>query len=284
MTKATAVLIVHGGYFLPAAWTPFTNALSHAGFTVRCPRLPTCGDTRPPTARLEDDVHAVQQAALELRDQGHSILVLAHSYGGVVASEAITPSFYSTSLTTTSTSTNSKPNSDSDLNSNENENENKNEKKGGGGVVALLYLAAFLIQPSTALGQTMTKHIPPSHVQLGDDNADGTVYAQNAVEAFYNDLPKTQAEELARSNVTHNWSAVAHTVRGAPWMDLPTVYIQCARDRALVFELQQILVDDAVAAADKKGIERVTLDSGHCPFLSRPDELLVIIKRVALAQ
>jgi pimeloyl-ACP methyl ester carboxylesterase len=273
MTKATAVLIVHGGYFLPAAWTPFTNALNHAGFTVRCPRLPTCADTRPPTATLEDDVHAVQQAALELRDQGHSILVLAHSYGGVVASEAITPSFYSTSLTR---STNS--------NSKKNENENENEKKGG--VVALIYLAAFLIQPSTTLAQAMSKHIPPSHVQLGD-NADGTVYAQNAVEAFYNDLSQTQAEELARSNVTHNWSAVAHTVRGAPWMDLPTVYIQCARDRALVFELQQILVDDAVAAtaaADNKGIERVTLDSGHCPFLSRPDEVLDIIKRVALAK
>lgn len=127
---------------------------------------------------------------------------------------------------------------------------------------------------------------PPSHVQLSD-NADGVVYAQNAVEVFYNDLPSQEAEELARANVTHNLSAVvAHTMRNAPWMDLPTVYVQCVQDRALVFELQKILVDEAVAAAkvaDKEVIERVTLDSGHCPFLSQPNKVLDIIKRVALA-
>jgi pimeloyl-ACP methyl ester carboxylesterase len=272
MTKATAILIVHGAYFLPPAWTPFTNSLTDAGFIVRCPRLPTCAD-KTRTATLEDDVRVVQQAALELREQGHSILFLAHSYGGIVVSEAITPSFYSPTLST---------------NTNSNENEYENDKKGG--VVSLIYLAAFLIRPSTSVADAMAAKqltTPPSHVQLSD-NADGTVYAQNAAEAFYNDLPSQKAEELARANVTHNsTAAIVHTVRNASWTELPTVYVQCVQDRALVFELQKILVDEAVAAAaqvaDTQVIKRVTLDSRHCPFLSQQDKVLDIIKRAALA-
>ncbi|KAJ5728495.1 hypothetical protein N7493_004825 [Penicillium malachiteum] len=89
------ILIIHGAYFLPAAYETFSNRLIEAGLTVRCPRLPSCGDIIPPTALLEHDINAVQEAAKELVATNHNIIVLAHSYGGIVASEAITSDLYS---------------------------------------------------------------------------------------------------------------------------------------------------------------------------------------------
>ena len=70
------------------------NDLSAAGFIPSCPRLPTCGDARPPKATVQDDVTVVRNAAMELLKAGHPIIVLAHSYGGIVASEAICEDLY----------------------------------------------------------------------------------------------------------------------------------------------------------------------------------------------
>jgi alpha-beta hydrolase superfamily lysophospholipase len=95
-----AILIVHGAYFLPETWQPFMDRLKASGFEVRCPRLPTCGDKRPPTATLADDVAAVQTAGRELQSAGHPIIVLAHSFGGLVATEAITKDLRARNLAT----------------------------------------------------------------------------------------------------------------------------------------------------------------------------------------
>jgi pimeloyl-ACP methyl ester carboxylesterase len=248
-TKPTAILIVHGGYFLPSAWAPFMEELTKAGFTVRCPRLPTCGDERPPKALLEHDVAAVHVAAKELIDAGHTILVLAHSYGGVVASEAIRPDLYAS------------PSS-------------------SGGVVSLIYLSAWLVQPGSGVTDVIEKYGFQCEVDLGSNN-DGTVFAKNAAASFYNDIEPTRAEELARSNVTHNWAAAEGSGTSAPWKDLPTTYIHCTRDLALMLPLQQSMVRDAVIAAGSAKLETVSIDSGHCPFLSKPTELVQIVREIA---
>ena len=116
--KPTSILIIQGAYFLPNAWDSVSDQFRQAGFVIECPRLPTCADSRPPAATIKDDTAAVHEAAQRLIDGGHSILVLSHSYGGMVASEAITPDVYA--------------NSDSTY---------------GKGVVALILLSTWLVQP-----------------------------------------------------------------------------------------------------------------------------------------
>lgn len=223
--KPTAILIVHGGYFLPPAWDALANRLRKAGFVVQCPRLPSCGDGRPPTAVREHDVAVVRKEAQELIDAGHSILVLAHSYGGMVASDAITQDLYAS---------------------------------GGTGVVSLLYLSAWLLQPGDSLEDVFKRHGFQSKVDLGN-NGDGTVFAKNAPESFYNDIEFETAEQLARDNVTHNWGAALGPMTGAPWKDLPTTYVHCARDMAILHPLQQSMVQDAVTAGESWSLRRSTL-------------------------
>lgn len=240
--KHTAVLIIHGGYFLPAAWDNFGDQLRQAGFVVRCPRLPSCGDKRPPTATMNDDIIAVHGAAQELVDANHSILVLAHSYGGMVAAEAISPDLYATN---------------------------------GKGAVGLILLSAWLVQPGNTLTDVIGKYGFQCKVDLGD-NGDGTFFAKNAPESFYNDVESTEANDLATNNVTHNLFAASGKVSGAPWKDLPTTYIHCAQDMAIMLPLQQSMVQDAVNMGGK--LITKTIDSGHCPFLSQPETLLGIVE------
>ena len=114
-------------------------------------------------------------------------------------------------------------------------------------------------------------------------NEDGTAYAKNAPASFYNDVqPHSRAEELAKQNVTHNWSAVGGSVEGVPWMDLPTTYVHCEKDQAILVGLQRSMVEDAREALDGKGsLTTETLDAGHCPFLSVPDEVIKLVTKVA---
>ncbi|PLB44793.1 alpha/beta-hydrolase [Aspergillus steynii IBT 23096] len=245
--KPNAVLIVHGAYFLPPAWDAFSHSLSQRGFTVRCPRLPTCGDTRPPQALLADDVAAVRSAAEELMADDHTILVLSHSYGGIVASEAITPDLYI------------------------------NTKEKPKGVSHIVYLSAWLIQPGSTLSSVIEKYGLQCQVDLGNNN-DGTVFAKNAPDSFYNDIEREKAECLARDNVTHNLAAAMGVMTHAPWKDIPCLYVHCAKDLAIRIGLQEGMVKDAMENGAR--LATTTIQAGHCPFLSRPEELIQIIESV----
>ncbi|KAJ5802187.1 uncharacterized protein N7503_004637 [Penicillium pulvis] len=239
-----AVLIVHGAYFIPSAWEDFCHRLTQAGFIVRCPRLPTCGDTRPPTALLEQDVMAVRAAAQELINSGHKVVVLAHSYGGIVASEAITQDFYA--------------------------------RNSGKGVAYLIYLTAWLVQPGSSLSDVITKYGFQCKVDISI-NEDGTVAAKNAPESFYNDIDIGKAKELTSSNVTHNWLATSCPVNGAPWKALPMTYVYCAQDLAIMLPLQESMVQDALNASGTSRVATETIEAGHCPFLSKPEEVIQVV-------
>ncbi|KAL4939279.1 hypothetical protein BDV06DRAFT_199300 [Aspergillus oleicola] len=246
---STAILVIHGAYFLPPSWDDFIARLKDRNFTVECPRLPTCSDSKPPTATLADDVFVVRSAARSLIEAGHKILVLAHSYGGMVASEAITPDLYSS---------------------------NKDE---GHGIVSLVLLSAWLVQPNSSLHDVIAKYGFQCDVDLGSDDGGSTVYAKNAPESFYNDIARERAEKLTRDNVTHNWAAAGGGISGAPWKEIESVYVHLKQDLAIKLPLQESMVQEAVKAGGK--IRPEELDSGHCPFLSRAEELVGIVVKAA---
>ncbi|CEL08550.1 hypothetical protein ASPCAL11699 [Aspergillus calidoustus] len=244
-----AIFIVHGAYFQPPAWSSFITRLEESSFTVKCPALSSCG-TNPahhPTGTLENDIHAVRTAAQKLIDAGHKIIVLAHSYGGIVASEVITPDLYGTSNPT------------------------------GTGVTSLILLSAFLIHPENSWPGLFEKYGFQCEADLGH-HEDGTVCVKNAVESLYNDIDTGRAKQLAAQNVRHNIAAAAGNITSAPWKDLATVYVHLSHDLAIKLPLQKSMVDDAVSAGGRVRTER--LDAGHCAFLSCPDELVGIVLRV----
>lgn len=85
----TIVFIVSGGWHTPQSYTKLSEALSSSSFEVHVPALPSVHNTRPPTADLESDTALVRSYAEGLISNGRSILVLMHSYGGQVGTNAL---------------------------------------------------------------------------------------------------------------------------------------------------------------------------------------------------
>ena len=243
LTHEPAVLLVHGGFHLPETYAPFLNDLSKAGFVVRCPHLPTNGDVRPPKATFEDDVKTVRAVTSDLAIAGHRIIILAHSYGGLVASDAVTEELYA--------------------------------KQGSAGVIQMIYLSAWLIQPRTSLTQLFEKYGFQSKLELGFDE-DGMALPKNGPEALYHDIERGRAEELSEKLVTHNFWVLSTTMTNTPWMDVPTLYVYCAKDVGISLDLQKIMVKDAVESGAMELSVR-TLESSHSPFWSMPDAVVGVL-------
>ena len=81
------VVFVHGACVRDGAWWWHRTAalLEAAGVASVAPLLPSCGETGQPGLGLDDDVAAVRQV---LQDGDEPTVVVAHSYGGIVAAEA----------------------------------------------------------------------------------------------------------------------------------------------------------------------------------------------------
>ena len=259
------ILIVHGAYFTPEAWQPFIRTLSEAGFEAHCPRLPTCGDKdnptgtfadcRPARATYDDDVKAVRKKAIEIAVAERSIIVLAHSYGAIVAADAI----------------------DGELCEHI-------RPPGTGGITRLLLLNAWLPLKGNSLRNCLELHGFKSDCDIGF-NEDGTVTLKNAADAFFNDVrPLIRADELAAATVTHNLSATGHKIKSTPWVKVPTTYIHCRQDKAIFPELQESMVRDTVLTGGANSLRTETLDAGHCPFISMPGEFMDMIEKIAVSE
>ena len=81
--RLPTIVLVHGGFSHPGVYSPFLTALFQAGFVARCPHLPTNFDGPSHKDRLEDGIAVVRKEIIELALDGHSIIVPAHSWGGV---------------------------------------------------------------------------------------------------------------------------------------------------------------------------------------------------------
>ncbi|WP_433308695.1 alpha/beta fold hydrolase [Micromonospora sp. CA-269861] len=79
------LLLVHGAWHQPAAWDRLRAELDVLGYQTRAVDLPTSG----PDARggMQDDADAVRK---EIAAIGGPVVLVAHSYGGIPASEAAT--------------------------------------------------------------------------------------------------------------------------------------------------------------------------------------------------
>ena len=91
------ILLVQGSFQIPEVYQKLTQNLVAGGFPVIHPKLPSISDTESPDfpqRSIVDDaatVRAELTRAIEL--EGKVVIVVMHSYGGLVGSEAVTEEF-----------------------------------------------------------------------------------------------------------------------------------------------------------------------------------------------
>lgn len=88
------ILLVQGSFQRPQVYEKLVNGLMDQGYPILHPQLPSCSDVDKPNfpqVSLVDDVLAVRSELIrQVEYEEKSVVVVMHSYGGLVGSEAVT--------------------------------------------------------------------------------------------------------------------------------------------------------------------------------------------------
>jgi alpha-beta hydrolase superfamily lysophospholipase len=92
-TEKPTIVIVQGSFQTPLVYNQLLTLLTQAGYPTTHPQLPSCTDISHPSfpqRTLIDDALAVRMEVTRLVEyESKKVVVLMHSYGGLVGSEAI---------------------------------------------------------------------------------------------------------------------------------------------------------------------------------------------------
>jgi pimeloyl-ACP methyl ester carboxylesterase len=179
-----SVVLVHGGFVDGAGWKGVYDILKHDGYDVAV--------VQNPTLSLAGDNAATRQI---LDEQTEPVILVGHSYGGAVISEAGT-----------------------------------HEK-----VAALVYVTAFVPDASESVNTLISGFpadgpqppiLPPRNGFLFLDK-------EKFHEAFAGDVPAEEAEFMAESQVPWGLDALGGPVSDPAWRSKPSWYLVATEDRMI---------------------------------------------------
>jgi pimeloyl-ACP methyl ester carboxylesterase len=184
------VVLVHGAWADGSSWAKVIPLLEAAGLRVVA--------VQNPLTSLQDDVAAVQRA-IALQDG--PVLLVGHSYGGAVITEAGT------------------------------------DPK----VAGLVYVAAFAPDAGQAVGELGKEFPPaPGGAEIRPDASGFLMMTPKGIEEnFAQDLPKTERKILAATQGPTNGAAFGAKLANAAWKTKPTWYVVAANDRMIARDLER---------------------------------------------
>ena len=184
MNGAKVIVLVHGGFVDGSGWESVHKILKKDGYDVRV--------VQNPTKSLADDVAVTRRA---VQQQGAPVVLVGHSYGGAVITEA-----------------GNDPN-----------------------VAALVYITAFapdkgesvstLIQ-NPAPGDPVPPILPPQDGYLSLDK-------EKFRESFAADVDTDKAAFMADSQVPWSVEALSGTISEPAWKSKPSWYLIATEDRMI---------------------------------------------------
>jgi len=189
-TRIKNVVLVHGAWADGSSWVKVIPLLEKAGLNVVA--------VQNPLMSLADDV-ATTKRAIALQDG--PVLLVGHSYGGVVITEA------------------------------------GNDPK----VVGLVYVAAFAPDAGQALGDLGKEFPPaPGGAEVRPDSAGFLkITTKGVVESFAQDLPMQARRVLAVTQGPTNAGAFGGKVTSAAWKAKPSWYVVASNDRMIQPDLER---------------------------------------------
>lgn len=215
-TTLPTIVLVHGAWHTPPIYQSYIDALKAEGFTVYCPRLPSCSAASPPNASLPEDTACVRDIVKPLVEAGKRVLMLLHSYGGAVGTDAVEGLAFST----------------------------RKASDQPGGVIHLLYLCAYILPPgSTIFGVVQEAGMEHLWPQFVDNAADGSTFPWDPVQLFFGGVEKEVVDQALLHLVRSPMSAFTAETMGSAWRIVPVTYVFTRQDYSVPRVYQDIMVE-----------------------------------------
>ncbi|MCJ1476325.1 hypothetical protein MMC13_004991 [Lambiella insularis] len=243
------ILLIPGSFALPEFYDLVVNAVMARGYEMRGLHLPTVGlktgprGGTPPT--MYDDAAFIAKETEKLADEGKDVILIAHSYGGAPT----TQSTYGLSKA-----------------------ERRKHGKDGG-IVKIAYMTAVV----PAVGMSTASVMADAPKDLGW-MYHGQISKSAAI--TFSDLPPEEGEAWIKRFPRHSAVSFADELTYPGYNDIPISYLFCEDDLCVLPQFQR----RAIELIEKESGEKVKVTSikaGHCPNVSKPQEVIDWILDVA---
>ncbi|TGO45105.1 hypothetical protein BCON_0423g00070 [Botryotinia convoluta] len=243
-SKKPEFVFVPGAWHSPESFKPTTDILAAKGYKVHGISLKSVGAS-PHLEDFQPDVETIRNKIDSLLSTSTPMILVCHSYGGVIGSSAL-----DTYIATLSPSTT--PFSPTGL------------------IRCLVYIAAFCL-PKAAFLMGALNHNPLPWWSISPDSR--AVTCSDPYEIFYNDVSRNEAQKYVEMLKEHSYKTFDSPVTTEPWRHIPSTYVVCEEDKAIPLEAQLGMIRGAqeIAEGSFGTIERT--NASHSPFISQPEWL-----------
>ena len=259
--KPTIVLI-HGGWQVPASYAKLTGALRRAGYEVHVPRHPSTNGSRPPNADLATDSAQTRAYVERVVEAGRTVVAVMHSYGGQVGTKALA--------------------------SNQGTGSGKGDGLGEGlgvearaarglpgGVSQLIYVCAFSLPEGRSMVDKVREFGHEALLPLAFDFAadDSCVHRDpkkllvgDGVSRGWGEEDEAAVDAFVDTMVHWNGRCMYQGVSRCAWREISTAYVYTSADMTVPLDYQKSMV--AAMEAEGRTVQTVELAAGHCPSSS----------------
>jgi pimeloyl-ACP methyl ester carboxylesterase len=198
MTEKSTIVLVHGGFVDGSGWEGVYKILKEDGYNVAV--------VQNPTISLSDDVAATKRV---IGAQDGRVILVGHSYGGVVITEA------------------------------------GNDPK----VTGLVYIAAFAPDTGESVSSLIQNPPPGAPVPPILPPEDGYLFLDKLKfhESFAADVDEEKAAFMADSQVPWGVEALGGAITEPAWKTKPSWYLVAADDRMIPPPAQRLMSERAGA-------------------------------------
>ncbi|OCT48128.1 hypothetical protein CLCR_04260 [Cladophialophora carrionii] len=204
---------------------------------------------------IEKLLPAANHNTAESDESSKDIILVAHSYGGVVATEALRGV---------------------------SKQERLKAGKSGGGVIRVVYLAAHVPREGSSLEDTVGPP-PEGMVAVGKDNFLRFLDVETIAKATFPDYPLDLALGQVRAMGRHSNASFTSKVTYEGWRDVAVSWILCERDLIIPPAVQRGYID-RIGQESGREVDLHVLDAGHCPNVTAPEALAEVLVRIVQAE
>jgi pimeloyl-ACP methyl ester carboxylesterase len=240
-SERATIVLVHGAWHGAWCWELVSEQLASAGESAIAIDLPGHGDDPGPLGDLHTDAARVTEL---LDSVGGPVLLVGHSYGGAVITEAgIHPS-----------------------------------------VKCLVYVCALAVDSDETCSTVVLEEAERLNLSFDEmpdlssaisvsEGGVTTLDPSGAANALYNGC-STELTEWAISKLgPQPLVTLVQSPISVAWKEKPSTYVICADDKIVHPGLQRLMAERCTRSLE--------WESGHSPFLSMPDRLVTLLRDLA---